>query len=370
MKRSIPLLLAASILLPACQDKATESSPNSVAAPQAEAAPGVAFRLAPGSVEQVVSRCDSVEVTATYGDGTTRHLKVALGDVLNTLTGAVVFPDLPLRDCALEVVFPGRDGTTRLRMTVVFELELLQDAEDSADGGKDPADVEPLDTASALDLVPVQDAWVGPEGYNAGLGGDLRLWEGGSIALLDFGDLTNRLRGRSIRSARLVLHGWKGRIPVGGSETSLALDLGTTARGWIEGTGNWYWFDGRGQNDFANAYSLWPSFVAPERSTNPAQATGIDWNTAIAQREGFRRDTTFVPILVDGPYGKFPTADMSSVVILDATSLLERLASGDANRTIAIRRASASANPAESIGFFSKDVHPSVTPHLVIEFGD
>ncbi len=371
MKRSIPLLVASSLLLlAACEDGPMDSSTKPAEKIEAQASPGVAFRLAPTSVAQVLAQCDSVEVTATYEDGTTRRVKAALSNVLDVLTGAVALPELPIRDCALEVVFPSRDGKTRLRMTVVFEIELLDSPEDSADGGKDPVDVDPLDTASILDLVPLQDSWVGPEDNNAGLGGDLRLWEGGSMALLDFGDLTNRLRGRVIASAHLVLHGWKGAISIGGAETSLALDVGTAPRGWIEGTGNWYWFDGKGQNSFATAYSLWPAFVAPERSTNPAQATGVNWNTAMAQRQGFLRDSTFVPTLVDGPAGKFPTADGCSVVEIDVTAVLKRIAAADANQSLAIRRATVSRSPRESIAFFSKDVHPSVAPRLIVRFAD
>ena len=371
MKRSIPLLVTSSfLLLAACQDKSADSSTKPTEKVEADATPGVAFRLAPSSVAQIVAQSDSVEVTATYEDGTTRRIKAPLSGALDALTGAVALPDLPIRDCALEVVFPSRDGKTRLRMTVVFEIELLDSPEDSLDGGKDPVDVDPLDTATTLDLAPLQDAWVGPEDNNAGLGGDLRLWEGGSMALLDFGDLTNRLRGRTIANARLVLHGWKGEISIGGGETSLALDVGTAPRGWIEGTGNWYWFDGQGRNGFATAYSLWPSFVAPERSTNPARATGINWNTATAQRRGFLRDTTLVPVLVDGPDGMFPTASMSSVLEIDATTLLKRIAAADANQSIAIRRATTSRAPKEAVAFFSKDVHPSVAPRLIVRFAD
>lgn len=321
----------------------------------------VYLRLSRATVERIVEGCDSVEVTASYPDGTSRKVHAPLGEILDKATGMVQIPDLPLRDCSLDVLFLGRDGTSSIRITATFDIEL-------SDGGTTPARVERGDSNAQLVLRPEQDAWIGPEDNNAGLGAELRLWEGGAIGLMDFGDLVQRLKGRTIDRAELVLHGWKGDVSVGGGKADLSLDIGTTPCDWIEGTGNWYWFDGQGQNGFASAFALWKSFVPPARSTNPSEKTGIDWSSGRQLRTSFRRDSTFVPELGYGPSGMFPTREMSTRVAIDVTAILKSLSVEGANRCLALRRATSNTSPPVSIAFYSKDLDSTVAPRLTIRF--
>lgn len=381
MKPILPALLATACLLASCQDRVSEPSPSSESA--SKNVDAVSFRLAPSSVGQVVSGCDSVLVTAIYADGSSRIARMALADVLDVATGVVAVPDLPLRDCVLDIAFPSRDGKTRLHMRVSFELEQLIDTLVVAPIDTVRVDTTRIDTVimvpidttpvhardSAL-LMPTKDAWIGPENYNAGLAAELRLWEGGSIGLVDFGNLSVSLGGRTIASATLVLHGWKGRVSIGTGNTDLRIDVGSAPGGWTEGTGHWYWFDGAGQNGYEEAFTLWPGYVPPAGTSNPAARDGITWGSGIAQREGFRADTTFAPSLVDGPDRRFPTEAGCSTISIDVTATIRRIAASADGASVAIRRSTSSASPEESIGFYTKDMDPSVAPRLLVRFAD
>ena len=372
--RKLPVLLAAGLLLGACQS--TSSTPESPAVPTPGEAggggPGLAFRLGAGTLDSV-GRLDSAVATVRYRDGEIRTVRTTVAKILQDALGTIALADLPLKDCRVDLVFASADGRSRITLTIQIHVDPSYDttATRACDDDRIVADGTVLDNGDLV-LKPWQDAWIGPVdnggNNNNGVGSELRLWEGGSMGVLDFGDLATILSGRKVAKAELVLRGWKGDIGIGDATTDLSIDLGTVPRGWTEGNGHWYWFDGAGWNGYDLAYSDWPGFLPPDCARNPARAGGIRWSDDGGVRSGFAKISTFVPDLQDGKPRVYPTAAEAGVVRLDVTeSVQDQVASG-VSLGFGLRRATTSGGPRESVAFYSKDHAPSVSPSLVIEF--
>ncbi|MCB9497269.1 MAG: hypothetical protein H6686_10340 [Fibrobacteria bacterium] len=353
----------AALLALGCQDRAPvpaqpESSADS--GPNTPEKAGLAFRLSNSSLE-LMNPGDSVVARLDYLDGTSREVRSTVGGMMADAMDRMRVDGVPKNSCRIEVRVVRDNGQT-VRVVVQIGVEDGAEVEDRV--LIDPTVVETGD----LVLKPWKDAWIGPENTNSGLGSELRLWEGGSLGLLDFGDLVQAVGARKVARAELVLHGWKGVIGIGDSTTDLSLELGTIPRDWEEGKGDWYWFDGRGQNRFENAYALWPEFLPPVNAVNPSVPFGVRWAEAANLREGFVPVVRFTPELPDGPLGKFPRASETAEVRLDATSIVHDILARRQNVGLALRRATSSLGPRESIAFYSKDHAPSVSPSLVIHF--
>lgn len=325
-----------------------------------------------GQLRQELSGpCENSHATVRYADGRVRSLLVCASEFLADPRAGLASARLPMEDCRVELDLDGgRDGPVR---HVVREIRM-----DSPNGSpsspdldaSEPGGTPTVDGNGIVAITPRQDAWIGPEDNNSGLGSELRLYEGGSMAVLDFGNLRQVLHGRMVERAELVLHGWKGDIPGGEPGIDERIDLGTVPLGWSEGFGDWYFFDGSPENGFERAYSLWPGFKPPHRAANPAFAPGIRWSDDGGVRTDFRAIRTFVPDLDEGiPYA-YPTAEQARVVRLDVTESVRELIASGASRGFALRRATKSPGPRQSIDFYSKDHAPSVSPALRIRFAD
>lgn len=374
-QRKLPVLLAASLSLAACQS--TSSSPQESAVEQATsetstAGPGLAFRLGPATLDSVAD-LDSAVATVRYHDGEIRTVRTTVAKIRQDAMGTIALANLPLKDCRVEIVFASADGKSRITVTIQIHVDASYDttATRACDDDRIVVDGTVLDNGDLV-LKPWQDAWIGPVDNNGnnnnGVGSELRLWEGGSMGVLDFGDISSILAGRVVAKAELVLRGWKGDIDIGDATPDLSIDLGTVPRGWSEGNGHWYWFDGAGQNGYERAFSDWPGFLPPDCARNPANAGGIRWNDDGGVREGFRKISTFVPDLQDGKPWVYPTAAEVGVVRLDVTESVQSQVASGASLGFGLRRATTSRGPAESVSFYSKDHAPSVSPSLVIQF--
>lgn len=374
LQRSLPVLLATGVALVACQSTTSTQAPLSPPSPSGEGAkgPGLAFRLGAGTLDSV-ARLDSAVATVRYRDGEIRTVRTTVANILQDALGTIALANLPLKDCRVEIVFTSADGRSRITVTIQIHVDPSYDttATRACDDDRIVVDGTVLDNGDLV-LKPWQDAWIGPVdnggNNNNGVGSELRLWEGGSLGILDFGDLAASLAGRKVAKAELVLRGWKGDIAVGDATTDLSIDLGTVPRGWNEGNGHWYWFDGAGQNGYDLAFSDWPGFLPPDCARNPASASGIRWNDDGGVRAGFRKISTFVPDLQDGKPWVYPKAAEAGVVRLDVTESVQSQVAAGVSLGFGLRRATASRGPAESLAFYSKDHAPSVSPSLVIHF--
>lgn len=373
-RRKLPVLLATSLALAACQSTSSTQDPASPPSPSGEATggPGLAFRLGASTLDSVADY-DSAVATVRYRDGEVRTVRTTVARILQDAMGTIALANLPLKDCRVEIVFASADGKSRITVTIQIHVDAAYDttATRACDDDRIVVDGTVLDNGDLV-LKPWQDAWIGPVdnggNNNNGVGSELRLWEGGSMGVLDFGDLSTILAGRVVAKAELVLRGWKGDIDIGDATSDLSIDLGTVPRGWSEGNGHWYWFDGAGQNGYERAFSDWPGFLPPDCARNPASASGIRWNDDGGVREGFRKISTFVPDLRDGKPWVYPTAAEVGVVRLDVTESVKSQVLSGASLGFGLRRATTSPGPAESVAFYSKDHAPSVSPSLVIQF--
>lgn len=223
----------------------------------------------------------------------------------------------------------------------------------------------------SLELRPVQDAGVDLQDYNMGLGSELRLYEHGSTVLLDFGDLTSILSGKAVAKAELVLTGWQGlQSPDGttGRTLEVPLDLGTVSRDWQEGFGNWYWFDGAGQNGYADAYSNWSSYVPPSWARNPASGNGATWTSTASIRANFRKYARVAPRLPEPAPYVYPTPCQAGTVRLDVTKEIRDMISSGTPLSLALVRPDTGLSFDRTPMFFSKDMAPEVCPRLVVTF--
>lgn len=379
MSRSnfVAVAILGALLSTGCRESST--SPREPSVPQSpngteEGGAGLAFRLSPRTRDSVAA-LDSAIATIRYTDGRTRSIRSSVAEVLREALGTVVLEDLPLEDCRIEIEFASRDGARRLRLTVQIHVDPSYDTTATRACDDDRILVDgSVQSDGALVLKPWMDAWIGRADNggdnNNGLGSELRLWEGGSMGLLDFGDLASTLEGRSIASAELVLHGWRGPISIGDTTLDDSIQLGTIPRGWSEGNGHWYWFDGAPWNGYDLAYSDWPGFLPPDCARNPAQAHGVTWNDDGGTRAGFLPLSVFQPSVDQGQPHVYPTADQAKVVRLDVTGAIRAQISSGASLGFALRRKTSSTGPRESIAFYSKDHDPSVSPSLVVRFSD
>jgi len=372
--RKLPVLLASSLALAACQstsspqDAAVSPSPSGTAA----GGPGLGFRLAPTMLDSVATY-DSAVATVRYQDGEVRTVRTSVAKILQDALGTIALADLPLKDCRVEIEFISGKGKARITVTIQIHVDPTYDTTATRACDDDRILVDgTVQENGDLVLKPWQDAWIGPYdnggNNNNGVGSELRLYDGGSMAVLDFGDLASILKGRTVTKAELVLHGWKGDIDVGDTTTDISVDLGTVPRGWREGNGHWYWFDGAPWNGYETAYSDWPGFLPPDCARNPSSATGIRWTADGGVRAGFSKISTFVPELAVGKPYVFPTAAEASVVRLDVTESVKKQVATGASLGFGLRRATTSILPRTSVDFYSKDHAPSVSPSLVIRF--
>lgn len=374
-QRNLPVLLATSLALAACQSTSSPQNPAASPSPSGEetvGGPGLAFRLGAATLDSVAS-LDSAVATVRYRDGEVRTVRTTVAKILQDAMGTIALANLPLKDCRVEIAFTSADGKRRITVTIQIHVNATYDttATRACDDDRIVVDGTVQDDGDLV-LKPWQDAWIGPidndGNNNNGVGSELRLWEGGSMGVLDFGDLSSILAGRSVAKAELVLRGWTGDISIGDTTSDLSIDLGTVPRGWSEGNGHWYWFDGAGQNGYDRAFSDWPGFLPPDCARNPASASGIRWSADGGVREGFKRISTFVPDLQNGKPWVYPTAAEVGVVRLDVTESIKSQIVSGASLGFGLRRATISGGPAKSVAFYSKDHAPSVSPSLVIQF--
>ncbi|MEN9355678.1 MAG: hypothetical protein RL318_3003 [Fibrobacterota bacterium] len=233
-------------------------------------------------------------------------------------------------------------------------------------------DALPASEGDSLVLGPVQDVSVDVQDVNLGLNSELRFYQPGSMALLDFGDLPSQLAGKAIARAELVLTGWQGLTsPDGetGRTMEVPLDLGTVSRDWREGSGDWYWFDGAAQNGFARAYTNWTDFIPPAWARNPTFADGATWSSTTGLREGFKKFTSVAPQLPElAPY-LYPKASEAGAVRIDVTQAIKDMQDNGVARALALRWPELSSFPSSRTAmFFSKDLVPGVAPRLVVRF--
>lgn len=230
-------------------------------------------------------------------------------------------------------------------------------------------ELAPDSVSGDMEFHPLGDTWIDSSDRNTGLGSGAMLWRNGDMVLFDFGNLPAALAGKgAIASADLVLVGWSGPKGTSDGSEGLEVEYGTIPLGWSEGRGHWYWFNGRGYNGYDSVYRLWPEYVPPPSAVSPSLDGGVHWSIAQDIRDGFVVAGKFDAELARGPIGIYPTREQSTVVTLDVTAALRnQVATGQA-RGFALRRLVSATSPQTNLGFFTKDMAPSVAPVLRVRF--
>lgn len=288
----------------------------------------IGFRISREAARQVLSECDSVAGDAVFAGGTNRRFIFPADSVLD-LDGMIRLPGIPARDCRIELVFTDRRGTARLRLSLQVTV-----GASPADTGVAVVVPETPVTGAPFVVLPVGDAsWDPGIAYNLGAGSGLMMLDTQSLAVIDFGRIDSLLAGREILRARLLLQGWSSSQ----APARIRVAAGTIPRGWQEGDGHWYWWDGVRRNGYDVAYQYWPGYRPPASTSNPTSAGGIraDRNPSLgAQWQGV--DT----ILWEGTLTStpvYPARDVLSPAEFDLTPAVKSMIRDGNSQAIAIR---------------------------------
>lgn len=238
----------------------------------------------------------------------------------------------------------------------------LGSAWDKTASGK-PRRCKAPDSVMAL---PTRDVHIDRENRNCGLGSEFILKHDDALGLLGFDSLP-RIPGRKqLIKAELTMHGWG----AADGDARITLELVKTIPGWTEGTGHWYAFAGGRHNNYAAAYSEFPEYVPPANTSNPAEPTGIVWDSSDSLRAGL------VPIAIaraviprGNPWGSYPRIEHTGLIAFDLTAFFNKPENRVAPVSLGIRRAAASEGPNESFAWiYSKDhVYPEIyAPKLTL----
>jgi len=361
MKNARTLLLLGTALplaLAACnQTTAVDPAPTNLTTTSGK---GVAFGLSTTLKADVLAKCDSVTATATFGDGTTRTQRLTLAQAFAFADGLVHLENLPSdTSCRIETVFHSRDGKTRYTVTVQISVK----TETVTDSVKAPV---PVVSSKSVVLLPVADAGIDEQDWNLGRDGSVRLVFKDGLALFDFGTL-EALQGKRIVRARLHLNGWDNA-----PDSNLVFDIGTVSRGWTEGTGNWYYFDGAKANGYDQAYANYANLPLPAGTGNPALRDGIHWSAAsdlISSWKGFGSAKVYLRANNSGSY---PTLEGTAPVDFDVTAAVQSIVSGGTAKALALRLSGGGTGLSSTQAYFySREFNGTqYGPQLEVELGD
>lgn len=154
-----------------------------------------------------------------------------------------------------------------------------------------------------------------------GFNSDLRLMYQDAVALIAFDNPPRLPEGSEIVQTQITVHAWSD----GPGENQVSLDLAHAPADWREGTGNWYFFDGAGRNNYAQIYADFPDYVPPVGSSNPSQETGITWNTSASLRHSLAYAGSAKAVLPSPTAdGKYPLLGKTETLTFEITGLLRK----------------------------------------------
>jgi len=259
--------------------------------------------------------------------------------------------------CRIDIVFFSKDGKTRY--TVTLQITVTQQ-----NVGKDSS-LTPVGGDSALTLLPVADAPIDQENYNLGAETSNRLIYNQGLILLDFGSLES-LKGLDIARARLHVQGW-----ANSADNNLHLAAGTVNRGWSEGDGNWYYFDGHKANSYDVAYANYPGRPFPQGTEDPAVASGIRWSLAQTLIASWSPACTVSVALPVGIPGQYPKLANTASLDFDVTAALRTMLASGTPKAFAIRFAQGGTGMSSiPVSTFSREFGGSqYSPRLEVELG-
>jgi hypothetical protein len=337
--------------LSACDRAVDEAASSSSGANEK----GIVFGLSGNSRQAILDSCDSLSATAAFGNGSTQTVRISIRRAMAFADGLFHLETLPSDSaCRIEIVFFSKDGKTRY--TVTMQITVTQESV------KKDSVLAPVRDDSGLVLLPVADASIDEQDYNLGAETSNRLYRQGMI-LLDFGSLQS-LKGLDIVRARLQVRGW-----VGSDADSLFLTAGTVDRGWSEGDGNWYYFNGRKENGYDEAYANYPGRPFPQGTKDPALASGIRWSLAqslIASWKPVCTAGTVFPVAFES-YPKFENA---ASLDFDVTAALRSMLDSGTAKAFAIRFAQSGAEEISTqFAIFSREFGSRYSPRLEVDLG-
>jgi hypothetical protein len=201
------------------------------------------------------------------------------------------------------------------------------------------------------------DVFVTREGYNVGLGSDIKfcdIYTGGymlfkfNIDELPSWDYEAYLR----LFAMMPMH----------VDYKFEIEIFKSTHPWEEGRGHWYWYDGRKSNGYDRAYMFYPDYTPPKNTQNPAYAEGIRWDRAgdfLSNLTSIRNDSMRVRYY-NGVFRTYPLFQRCAYVNIDVTDAVQ---SGEF--TIVLR--SLDPDPVTSVHVYSKDHVPGwPVPEIVL----
>lgn len=307
---------------------------NRVASPEDASADGVRFALGSTFNDSVLASCDSIEVHGIYKDSTRQDEYLCLKDVYQDsfvhLEDFVVGKPMTLqasiwaRDRSVRYIIDFSEVTDSIAQAIMVTRVPVTVTQPTRPSG------------SSLDTLPVlHDVSIDPQGFNLGYTPSARLCYGEALVLFDFGELKNRLANKTVTRATLEVGAWMGLLKGPDTLSSVLLDVGVIDSSWSEGTGNWYWFDAKGQNGYAAAFANFPNYQPNPASENPSFASGLRWANSQALRRTFvAQDTVRVKVAYNRTLA-IPTLAKSTLLHLDVSAAFMAMKAG--NKTLALR---------------------------------